>query len=221
MKKQQVIRILSMLPLLTGLSIVSAGAQAKDDSYRVTVTNITRGVSITPLLVITHRKDVNIFELGKPASRELAMLAEGGAIAPLRDSLFAQGVAYDATTNGALLAPGESVTLNVKTSDDFDHISVAAMLIPTNDAFIAVSDVKVSKSDKVVELTSPAYDAGTEMNDELCVNIPGPTCQGTGFDEAPGEGFVHIHTGIHGVGDLKPAEYDWRNPVARIVIERQ
>jgi hypothetical protein len=31
---------------------------------------------------------------------------------------------------------------------------------------------------------------------------------------------VHIHSGIHGVGDAIPAILDWRNPVAKIVIER-
>jgi hypothetical protein len=32
--------------------------------------------------------------------------------------------------------------------------------------------------------------------------------------------FVHIHAGIHGVGDLQEATHDWRNPVARIAIRR-
>jgi hypothetical protein len=29
---------------------------------------------------------------------------------------------------------------------------------------------------------------------------------------------VHISSGIHGIGNLQPASYDWRNPVARIKI---
>jgi hypothetical protein len=33
-----------------------------------------------------------------------------------------------------------------------------------------------------------------------------------------GEGFVHVHRGIHGVGDLKPIGRDWRNPVATVSI---
>ena len=32
------------------------------------------------------------------------------------------------------------------------------------------------------------------------------------------EGFIHVHAGIHGIGDLIEAERDWRNPVARIAI---
>jgi len=35
-----------------------------------------------------------------------------------------------------------------------------------------------------------------------------------------GEGSVHIHAGIHGIGDLTSADFDWRNPTAKIVITR-
>jgi hypothetical protein len=33
---------------------------------------------------------------------------------------------------------------------------------------------------------------------------------------APGD--VFIHAGIHGIGDLAPAQFDWKNPVAKITI---
>ena len=67
------------------------------------------------------------------------------------------------------------------------------------------------------------YDAGTEANDELCAHIPGPAgvYAGKGFNSARDDvNFVHIHSGIHGIGDLSAATYDWRNPVASIVITR-
>jgi hypothetical protein len=31
---------------------------------------------------------------------------------------------------------------------------------------------------------------------------------------------VHLHSGIHGVGDLDPSVRDWRNPVIQVTIER-
>ena len=37
--------------------------------------------------------------------------------------------------------------------------------------------------------------------------------------EAPEE-FIHIHNGIHGVGDLEPADHDWRGGAARITVRR-
>ena len=64
---------------------------------------------------------------------------------------------------------------------------------------------------------SPAYDAGSESNNEDCDFIPGPPCDNPLVrDTANAEGYVHVHAGIHGVGDLVPATHDWRNPVAAI-----
>ena len=98
------------------------------------------------------------------------------------------------------------------------------MLVPTNDGFTGVADVEVPEGNHVLVLHVPAYDAGTEANDELCAHIPGPptVCTGEGFNpsRAGAESFVHVHRGIHGVGDLNAATFDWRNPVARIVIKR-
>lgn len=220
MKSRSLRSLFTIVVLSIGLQAYAHSVHAKDGMYKVTVTNITRGISITPLMVTTHKRGVQLFDPGKPASRELAMLAEGGDFGPLSAALFAQGVAYDTATNGALLPPGQSVSVMVKMRDDFDYVSVAAMLLPTNDGFISVNGVRGPESKDTVEIFSPAYDAGSEPNDELCINIPGPTCGGEGFNEGDGEGFVHIHAGIHGTGNLNPAEYDWRNPVARIQIER-
>ena len=127
----------------------------------------------------------------------------------------------DIATIPGLLAPGKSVTIKVKMEDGFDHVSMAAMLIPTNDGFFALNGVRGPKGQKMLSFESPAYDAGSEPNDELCANIPGPVCGGEGTSpNAGGEGFVHIHAGIHGIGNLPAAERDWRNPVANITIRR-
>ena len=70
-------------------------------------------------------------------------------------------------------------------------------------------------------LSVPGYDAGSEPNDELCASIPDPPCGGEGGSpNAGGEGFAHVQAGIHGIGDLSAADYDWRNPVATIKVER-
>ena len=36
--------------------------------------------------------------------------------------------------------------------------------------------------------------------------------------DAPGEGFIHVHRGIHGEEDLSRRAYDWRNPVAEVFV---
>ncbi|MDX1764306.1 MAG: hypothetical protein R3231_08300, partial [bacterium] len=66
-----------------------------------------------------------------------------------------------------------------------------------------------------------AYDAGSEANTESCDYIPGPPCGSHVHDDANDpEGYIHVHAGIHGIGDLVEANMDWRNPVVEIKIRR-
>lgn len=215
--------------LLTGslaIPTVSAGYENHGPRYEVTVTNLTRGQQFTPILVASHQAGVTLFELGSPASSQLAILAEEGNTAPLSSLLSSMPEVLDVVSGSGLTNPGKSVTLVVETRGAFDHVSVAAMLIPTNDGFFAVNGVEGPNGNKALTIFSPAYDAGSELNDELCATIPGPffaECGGPGGGAAPSggeEGFVHIHAGIHGIGDFNAAERDWRNPVARVIIRR-
>lgn len=188
-------------------------------TYEVTVTNVTRGQTFTPILVATHSPRVVFFELGAPASPGLAVLAEDGNPAILAAELAATGEVLDAQTIPGLLAPGASATVQVRARGRFDQVSVGAMLIPTNDAFMALNSVQLPWQGSISR-TLVAYDAGSEPNDELCRNIPGPRCGGEGSSAGSGEGYVFVSNGMHGIGDLPAAVYDWRNPVARVVIRR-
>lgn len=186
-------------------------------TFAVTITNITQGQTFTPLLVATHKGTISFFEVGAPASPQLATIAESGNIEPLQDLLDSlPNLVLDTAASGGLLGPGESVTIEVEGGGRFDRISVAGMLIPTNDTFVALNSAYLFRFKR--SHTVPAYDAGSEYNDELCENIPGPVCGGAGPSEEDGEGFVHISSGIHGIADLDPSAYDWRNPVARITV---
>ena len=215
---------LGLLAASSALLLGAAGA-APMAEYEVTVTNLTRGQRFTPILVATHKEGVRLFDLGSPASAQLKTLAEEGNVAPMTALLLGNPDVLDVVNSGALLNPGSSMTQRVRTQGAFDNVSVAAMLIPTNDGFFAVNDLEGPNGQNSVTVFSPAYDAGTERNDETCASIPGPNfaeCGGPGSGGAPGggEGHVHIHAGIHGIGDFDPAFRDWRNPVARITIRR-
>jgi hypothetical protein len=193
-------------------------------TYDVTITNLTNSISFTPILVTSHRKPITIFELGFPASEDLRMVAEGGDIVPLTTTLHANSQVVDVQNSGGLLLPGASVTVIVSAKRGAKLISLASMMLPTNDGFIGLDSVRVPKHGSATYF-SPGYDAGTEPNDELCINIPGPAsvCQGVPFspgEDEDDEGYVHIHRGIHGIGDLEASVYDWRNPVAKITVTR-
>lgn len=218
------------LSTVIGHSAFAQGRQGQQ--YEVTITNLTRGQQFTPVLVATHREGVTLFTLGEPASSQLATLAEEGNTGPLTSLLLSRPEVKDVQSSPApppasnLIDPGESITVRVEGGQGFDHFSVAAMLIPTNDGFFALNGVEAPKGNKAVALFAPAYDAGSERNDELCASIPGPNfaeCGGPGGGAAvtgDEEGYVHIHAGIHGIGDLIEADRDWRNPVAKITIRR-
>jgi hypothetical protein len=218
------LRLISLGVFVSGLLASHLAATAAN--FEVTITNLTRGQRFTPILVASHKAGVKLFELGRPASPELAVLAEEGNVAPLDDMLNTMPEVLDTANSGGLLNPGASVTVTVKTQGDFNHVSVASMLIPTNDAFFALNGVAGPRGPEALAYTSVAYDAGSERNDELCASIPGPfftECGGPGGGGAPSggeEGYVHVHAGMHGIGDFNAAQRDWRNPVALIVIRR-
>lgn len=203
--------------LLTG----NTHASDNHSQYKVTITNLTRAQVFTPVLVVSHRRGVHPFEVGEPASDELAAVAEGGDIMPLQKVLSDNKRVIDTDDSGGLLEPGQSVTVFVAARENARRISLVSMLIPTNDSFIGLSDVAAPRGHNKKTYWVPAYDAGSEPNDELCINMPGPVCGGEGGSPgAGGEGYVHISSGIHGIGDLAPATYDWRNPVAKVTVQR-
>ena len=197
-----------------------SSADEEEKTYQVSITNLTYSINFTPILVSSHRKGVSILELGSAASDDLTAIAEGGDIAPLAATLTANPKVVDVQHSAGLLGPGQTVVVEVSAEHGAKRISLASMMLPTNDGFIALNSVKAPKHGTATYY-SPGYDAGTETNDEWCANIPGPTCMGAGpspLDD--GEGFIHINRGIHGIGDLSADVYDWRNPVAKITITR-
>jgi len=210
---------------LAALALVSTSALA--DGYRgglkyeVTITNLTRGQIFSPPLVVTHPDDLALFEAGAPASPELAALAQDGEAADLADLLAGERGVRVKVADGPVL-PGGHITLKIRARSPRSVLSVASMLVSSNDAFLAVDGAPLPRSrNGIVTRTATAYDAGAEANDEDCAHIPGPPC-GNPFvpSGALSEGYVHVHAGIHGIGGLDEAEFDWRNPVAKITVRR-
>lgn len=210
--------------LALGVVALEASAQvavgnARNNFYTVTITNLTQGQSFTPILGVTHDDRASLFSVGMPASDELATMAEGGDTGPLAALLGGLPAVRDIATTEGLLGPGESVSFTIRASRRARYLSAAAMLIPTNDAFFALNGGKLPRSGSQTWRVV-AYDAGSEPNSEDCDDIPGPVCGGAGGSPgAGGEGFVHVHNGIHGIADLSSSVYDWRNPVAMIRVE--
>ncbi len=216
--------------VLTGMFMSSQVlAENYHKTYKVTITNLTPGQTFTPQLLATHSKRISLFAVGEPASAGLEVLAEAGGTDGVTTQLLSQpDQVSDVATVPGLLAPGASVSYEVSAANHHRFLSMAAMLIPTNDTFVAVDRLRLPRrgSPSTIAL---AYDAGTEANDQNCLNIPGPRCGGAGHSPGPNpgdEGLVTVSNGFHALPSasegevLGPQVYDWRNPVARIVVRR-
>ena len=206
-------------------SFVHLAAQS-DGRYDVTVTNLTKGQTFTPLVIATHAPGVRIFAPGTQASPQLTVLAEEGApemmVAMLRGM---PTVVREVVTAAGLQTPAVSATFQISGGGTFSQLSIAAMLIPTNDAFLGLSGLPLPSGFEPVVVDLLAYDSGTEINDERCASIPGPNfteCGGPGAGGRPGrgEGAVTVHNGMQGVGDMNRPLRDWRGPVARVTVQR-
>jgi len=201
--------------------VMCAPAQANGFKYEVTITNITQNIIFTPPLVATSKfnQDISIFEVGMPASEALAKVAEGGDTKDLEDYFNKMGV-QDVVAHPDPVLPGQPVVIEIE-GRVRGGLFLASMLLPTNDGFVAMNGERIKGGFSKQTFYLPAYDAGTEFNSEVCAEIPGPQCNGDGFSEEPGEGYIVPHPGIHAEGELAAAEYQFRNPVIKVTIERK
>ncbi|WNC70372.1 spondin domain-containing protein [Thalassotalea nanhaiensis] len=204
----------------------------------VTVTNLTQGIYFTPIIISAHTTDTHIFESGEMASTELQALAEGGDISGVAGML--SGSSADMVENPAagLLAPGMSTIAMLSNSAGNDYLSLAAMLLPTNDGFVGLDSWEIPIEAGTYTFTLNAYDAGTEANDEIvngggalgAPGIPaapgvGSGTGGTGVTTTEANSVVHIHRGNLGDDDMNGGKSDlnntvhrWLNPVAQVTV---
>ena len=212
--------VLGALVLSSSNAAADVGAGPGKKLYQVEITNLTRSQIISPPILASHDASVAMFELAMPASPELAELAENGNNAPLAALLGGSAGVHAVTTAPGGIEPGHTMTLTIEVGNHATRLSGAGMLVSTNDAFFALDAVDVDKI-KRATLLLPAYDAGSEFNSEDCAFIPGPPCgAGAVHDPSPAEGFVYVSNGIHGIGGVPAAWYDWRDAVVRVVITR-
>lgn len=214
------ITALLVVSALTSVPALANGYHYGEKEYEVTVTNLTKGISFTPLFAASHKRGVGLFTLGEEASNEILRVAEGGDIGPLQEQWNNHRRVYNTTATEGLLGPGQSVTFTLSSRGRFDRLSMASMLLPTNDTLAALRGVELPHwGSKTYRFR--AYDGGTETNDELCANIPGPQCGGSPFSpEDDGEGYVYPSPGIHGEADLSRAQYQWQGAIGKVKVTR-
>jgi Spondin_N len=219
--------VLFLAALLAG-ALVIAPASADDDDvkqWRVTIQNLTPpgpgapgSQPLSPPLFVVHSSRADVWSVGEIASHGVAAIAEDANNSVLESALpQVDGVKSVATGAGGPIPSGATRTYMVETSENFNRLTVLTMLVNTNDAFTGLDSLRVRGRGDTHE--TMAYDAGSEVNNELASHIPGPCC-GNPFVRDPEGNLIGMHEGITGRGDLDPAQYDWEGAVARITIER-
>ncbi|MGQ0721905.1 MAG: spondin domain-containing protein [Candidatus Eiseniibacteriota bacterium] len=193
-------------------------------AYEVTIENLTpatgMGASqvLSPPVLATHRPAVRMFRVGRVASSELAQIAEDAVNQPMLDLLGASEHVHAVAQGGGVILPGHSASYRIETAPGFPFLSLATMLVNTNDAFTGLDSFRLPRRGEEHVLAG-AWDAGSETNTELVAHIPGPCC-GNPLVRVPTDDPIQPHRGIQGVGDLNPAVWGWDGPVARITVRR-
>jgi len=108
-----------------------------------------------------------------------------------------------------------------------NSLSIAGMLVNTNDGFSGLNGVELSEIEPghISVYYAYAYDAGTEFNSELTGTIPGPADGGEGFNAERDDvtSVVTLHGGVVTAEDdfanstLNYAD-KFDNPVLRIEV---
>ncbi|BCV43426.1 spondin domain-containing protein [Shewanella algae] len=225
-----------LLPLLLSTLPLSQLSQAAQ--LEISINNLTHGNHFTPLLIAAHDGNSHLFQAGEPASSALQKMAEGGDISELQLAVTANNGVIVANPAAGLLAPGAKVEKVMLDSGALTHLSLVAMLLPTNDAFVGLDGWEIPSTPGSYTLYLNAYDAGTEANDEQITGggapgVPGiPAApdgmggqNGTGVMDDSSNDRVHIHPGLlgdtdpnGGISDVDSRIHRWLNPVAALIV---
>ncbi len=210
------------------------------DTYIVTLKNLTSGQPFSPPIAATHNRKMQMFQVGKVASDELAAIAQGGNQTPMFDlfnnsSEVTHAVKIDRpiTTYGKVVGSNtDTVSFEIQANPK-DKFSLATMLICTNDGFLGLDSVNLPQKGKKI-YSLDGYDAGRENNTEKSEDIvdgcsalgPKPLLNDPNgniedaVESSPFQSIKH-HSAITDNGDLSSLLHNWKNPVAEVTIEKK
>lgn len=176
---------------------------------RIAVKNAseTGGTFLTPTWFGFHNGSFDLFNSGETASAGLEQLAEDGSAAGLGSELLEadagnQGVVLTGAAGPIATQEQTSMIIDIDGGAN-QYVNYAAMLLPSNDAFIGNGTATKIFSDdgsflgetNVTISGAQVYDAGTEVNTELDAAFINQTAPNTGIDE---NGSVALHPGFNG-----------------------
>jgi len=227
---RQVLLLLGLVGSALGLLAGCGGSDAPsaDATYRVELLNLTANQPLSPVAVILHGQGYSAWQLGQTSGAGLEQLAEGGDPTLLLQEAAANAATRDARAGSGAIPPGGTVSLNVTGQRNGARLTVASMLVNTNDCFTGADNadltgllIGASQSWNLAP-----YDSGTENNGETAGSIPGPAGNGEGFNVIRDDrDYVAVHPGVVSAADGLATSalnetHRFQNPVARLVVTR-
>jgi len=197
-----------------------------DKQFQLDVTNLTHNQAISAVGVILHDSAYQLFTLGEAATVALEELAEGGDNSALLSEANSNGAVIDTVAGTAMIVPGSSERFMLGGNASALEVSLAGMLVNTNDGFAALNGAAIGHLERGASVTFHAkvFDAGSEGNSEAAAELPGQG--GEGFNAARNDrDFVTVHPGVLSMVDgLATSALDqshrFDNPALKVVVTR-
>lgn len=187
------------------VSVAIVDAAGDGLEFDVTITNTSDTMAypgvVSPVVWALHDDTASLFAVGSAASAGLEALAEDGDGTTLETELNgAAGVGSAGIEGAAPIAPGESFTFTVVPDATNRFFSIASMVAPSNDTFMAFDPAGIallddggaqrSDADIATDIAAQlaAWDAGTENNQSgaLGSSMPPLGAPNTGASEGTG-----------------------------------
>jgi len=228
--------LVSVLTALVCTALAGSAMAASTKTWHVKVTNLTTHQPMSAPVWAVHNKKLHLWRKGQLASSALIPIAEDAVVAPMvgyltgNKNVFDFGVEGLGTTPPTPILPGASREFDVNSKGGARYLSMAWMLVNTNDAFTGTDSYALDQGTKKKKhgghaaafktrtLNLIAYDAGSENNNQSCAFIPGPTCNSHNVRD-PSAQPIAKHPGITG-GDIAADAWDTSSPVATVEITR-
>lgn len=132
-------------------------------------TNFPNDPHFSPLVVVTHSEQTNIWGPNVKSSKGVEQVAESGGTSIIKAEIKEkeqEGKIGNSVIGGGRVENTDTVTLNVTASKGFPRLSVLTMLAPSPDWILGVHDLDLLVGGKWVEsktINLKVYDAGTDI----------------------------------------------------------
>ena len=125
---------------------------------------LPEGAHVSPIFVVSHAGENDLFASGTAATEGIEIMAETGATAVLADEVDSNPSILNSAVGSLINVPG-SIELEIELDQDHSLLSAVSMLAPSPDWFVAVSNVELFEDGQWLEevrLVVRPYDSGTD-----------------------------------------------------------